>query len=283
MLHAGPLVEGPFDELVAKAPKDIAFIQLAEDGWAEYVNSGTRAQRRLINRESYFWDELIGRFCEAILGGFAPNPLGANSVMHEIATRRLASETRHSRIGISRAYQTKVQETPRHVRTSRLFRSPTDKTHLIVLLLVPHTQGQTLDEHRELRLNMMHAYGFAAKVRFPDVIDITVIGTEPGIGDIRSEDVLALRIPELTADERAIAKGIMEEANVLNDIWHGKVLSERATSRGSAKPSKPVRRVLREPGRNDLCPCGSGLKYKKCCLGREEEAGTIHGLKFPRG
>lgn len=23
-------------------------------------------------------------------------------------------------------------------------------------------------------------------------------------------------------------------------------------------------------GRNDLCPCGSGLKYKKCCLLREE-------------
>ena len=21
-------------------------------------------------------------------------------------------------------------------------------------------------------------------------------------------------------------------------------------------------------GRNDLCPCGSGLKYKKCCLGK---------------
>jgi uncharacterized protein len=21
-----------------------------------------------------------------------------------------------------------------------------------------------------------------------------------------------------------------------------------------------------EPGRNDPCPCGSGLKYKKCCL-----------------
>lgn len=23
-------------------------------------------------------------------------------------------------------------------------------------------------------------------------------------------------------------------------------------------------------GRNDLCPCGSGLKYKKCCAAKEE-------------
>ncbi|MEN6520495.1 MAG: SEC-C metal-binding domain-containing protein [Armatimonadota bacterium] len=26
---------------------------------------------------------------------------------------------------------------------------------------------------------------------------------------------------------------------------------------------------MRNVGRNDPCPCGSGLKYKKCCLGRE--------------
>ncbi|WP_180540397.1 SEC-C metal-binding domain-containing protein [Nevskia soli] len=25
-----------------------------------------------------------------------------------------------------------------------------------------------------------------------------------------------------------------------------------------------------EPGRNALCPCGSGLKYKRCCLSKSE-------------
>jgi uncharacterized protein YecA (UPF0149 family) len=31
---------------------------------------------------------------------------------------------------------------------------------------------------------------------------------------------------------------------------------------------KPVRDSKDEPkiNRNDFCPCGSGLKYKKCCL-----------------
>lgn len=24
-------------------------------------------------------------------------------------------------------------------------------------------------------------------------------------------------------------------------------------------------------GRNDLCPCGSGKKYKKCCMGGKDE------------
>src|SRR5262249_43161007 len=43
-------------------------------------------------------------------------------------------------------------------------------------------------------------------------------------------------------------------------------------------------------GRNDPCPCGSGLKYKKCCLGKPDaamkgsppeepcpECGRVHG------
>ena len=26
--------------------------------------------------------------------------------------------------------------------------------------------------------------------------------------------------------------------------------------------------VLRKPERNELCPCGSGKKFKKCCIGK---------------
>jgi hypothetical protein len=29
---------------------------------------------------------------------------------------------------------------------------------------------------------------------------------------------------------------------------------------------------MSKPGRNDPCPCGSGKKYKKCCLAKDEQA-----------
>ncbi|HKM79362.1 MAG TPA: SEC-C metal-binding domain-containing protein, partial [Candidatus Acidoferrum sp.] len=29
---------------------------------------------------------------------------------------------------------------------------------------------------------------------------------------------------------------------------------------------------MAKPGRNDRCPCGSGKKYKACCLTRDEAA-----------
>ncbi|MGE4631638.1 MAG: SEC-C metal-binding domain-containing protein [Planctomycetota bacterium] len=35
------------------------------------------------------------------------------------------------------------------------------------------------------------------------------------------------------------------------------------TSRGEVEP---IQRVASKIGRNDPCPCGSGRKYKKCCL-----------------
>ncbi len=43
-----------------------------------------------------------------------------------------------------------------------------------------------------------------------------------------------------------------------------KVTGENAGGDGTVK-NQPVRRDSKKVGRNDPCPCGSGLKYKKCC------------------
>jgi preprotein translocase subunit SecA len=36
------------------------------------------------------------------------------------------------------------------------------------------------------------------------------------------------------------------------------------TGQGQAEAPKPVKAGAKKVGRNDLCPCGSGKKYKKC-------------------
>ncbi|MBN2312502.1 MAG: anaerobic sulfatase maturase [Sedimentisphaerales bacterium] len=43
--------------------------------------------------------------------------------------------------------------------------------------------------------------------------------------------------------------------------WRWQGLKEPMTT-----PSLVATQTARKPGRNDPCPCGSGLKYKKCCL-----------------
>ena len=48
---------------------------------------------------------------------------------------------------------------------------------------------------------------------------------------------------------------------------------EGRAGRGKTESGKgvTVRRDGKKVGRNDPCPCGSGKKYKKCCLPKEEE------------
>jgi len=43
-----------------------------------------------------------------------------------------------------------------------------------------------------------------------------------------------------------------------------KVAEPIAASHGD-EPKKPISRSSDKVGRNDMCPCGSGKKYKKCC------------------
>ena len=63
-------------------------------------------------------------------------------------------------------------------------------------------------------------------------------------------------LPDGKALEKAHAT-ITQSARAIHAHW----LSRRAETTPS-----PARRNAPRPGRNDPCPCGSGKKYKKCCL-----------------
>lgn len=43
------------------------------------------------------------------------------------------------------------------------------------------------------------------------------------------------------------------------------------TAKGRFKPTEPIVNYFGKIGRNEECPCGSGKKYKKCCLLTENE------------
>ena len=42
-------------------------------------------------------------------------------------------------------------------------------------------------------------------------------------------------------------------------------------------PTETIRRTTPRVGRNEPCPCGSGKKYKKCCLGSEQNRSPVAG------
>jgi uncharacterized protein len=65
---------------------------------------------------------------------------------------------------------------------------------------------------------------------------------------------------DLSDDEREITRqAIVPNVRKIHAYW----LARRADH---APVTQPVRRSMPRVGRNDPCPCGSGRKYKKCCL-----------------
>jgi preprotein translocase subunit SecA len=45
-----------------------------------------------------------------------------------------------------------------------------------------------------------------------------------------------------------------------------------ASERSTEKKREPVRNVGKKVGRNDACPCGSGKKFKACCMRKQSMA-----------
>lgn len=67
---------------------------------------------------------------------------------------------------------------------------------------------------------------------------------------------------ELTEEELTAANGDISKTAKFQQIWH--------------QSHTPWVRISNKIGRNDPCPCGSGKKYKNCCINK---AGYTYKLK----
>ena len=64
------------------------------------------------------------------------------------------------------------------------------------------------------------------------------------------------------------------QKDTIKTLYHVRIVTEPVreevqrpmfTNRDDSAQKKPIERKGEKIGRNDLCPCGSGLKYKQCC------------------
>ena len=89
-------------------------------------------------------------------------------------------------------------------------------------------------------------------------------------------DIVYQIIPVSFQYEEHLAQVEAEQQQRLNTAQKAGVSEEQA------KASRTVRRKIKI-GRNDLCPCGSGKKFKDCHLGREDELAEILRLQAANG
>ena len=74
--------------------------------------------------------------------------------------------------------------------------------------------------------------------------------------------------------DETIRRMFLVQLRPAQEVKREKVARETGTGAASqtAVKRQPVRKE-RKVGPNDPCPCGSGKKYKKCCMQKDKTAG----------
>ena len=82
----------------------------------------------------------------------------------------------------------------------------------------------------------------------------------------QAEEELARRLEQVSRSEEKVA--VVEErlrtSNARLRRWESELETRERPVELAAKMSAQFREAAAKVGRNELCPCGSGLKYKHC-------------------
>jgi hypothetical protein len=165
---------------------------------------------------------------------------------------------------------------------TRTGRIPKGETHAYLRHLLTAMQPQSECYVWVGWTECVAALGFADFT--PDVRRLFDRGlVDPGVmeySDFEADLKLTLDDPERMAG--LVARGLAPFTGAIDELagWYGfseqRVIDEarraKAEEDALAEEIRPygggVRNPLRDVGRNDPCPCGSGKKFKKCCLGK---------------
>ena len=254
--RAGVVMEGQEEDLLAlyfhrgrKFPDEVDMLVIGDDLWSGITKKPEWKARKEADRESYIWDGLIETLTDLndpTLGGSSTtNPTDAQDTL-EAALRVMARENRFNRRILAQSFNEFIREAANSRVRSRISPSPSN-VHYVFLACAS-------DEDRDARRKELALRCFVAR-GLADVGVDTVVGlaTEryvPNAGF--SMDAVVLNKAEWTqADQEALEK-------IQRDLGYFKnPRSKRVTGDEFPKPLPKV-------GRNDLCYCGSGRKYKKC-------------------
>jgi len=234
-------------------------IAICEGIYKKYIQSEAREYYNQMRFESQLVDRIIEEFSQGIIN--AQVGLGSDLEFgtHEFAVRFLASECRYSRFLISWAIKEKYSALSGEERTSRLIFSPEFENRLFVLLFFwPPGDEEDFESYRQVRRAHLDAYALVAKWQHPKAEFVIVLATESSFSSPgRSHDIMVREFSgPMAKEDIETAKELSREHDILSQTVTSK---RRIAQEASAKRKVKI-------GRNSPCPCGSGVKYKKCCL-----------------
>jgi len=251
--------------------KTINSVLIGEGEWKDFQQSDVYRRRKEADRESYLWDSIIqitslNTLNDKILGN--SNPLRGKSAIHEMAREpRFARRALAS--GMNRAVKSfpdRADETAKVTRNVTLMRSLQVGKAYVFLQLHMNDKGDYENDYRPKRRALLEIACGSAKNKFSDLQTIVGIAIDaPKFARENAEDFLLM---ECTDWPDELRERYLHANKGLNFFTTPNLQARRVRTR--AFPEKPNRKsgvtIPEKIGRNQLCPCGSGLKYKKCCL-----------------
>ncbi len=251
--------------------EDFDWVHIGEGEWEDFRKSDVYRRRKQADRNSYLWDRLIQITSENALR----DRLGGNSepFLGKSAIHFMAKEPRFVRRALSDKILAAIEGFPESdaplVRAVSLMPSFWEGTAYVFLQLKVLEKGDYDTEYRPVRQGMLEIACAAARMRLPTLERVIGIAIDAPryAGEINSEDLLLMEFSEWDAEREAY----YAEANTELRFFATDSMTE-TNIRITEFPTdpEPVNLKLdskkRKIGRNELCPCGSGKKYKICCL-----------------
>lgn len=251
---------------IGTSKKDINAIMIGEGEWKDFIELEIYKRKKIADTISYHWDKLIQITCQNTLDGTigGSSPLRGRSAIHE-----MAKEPRFHRRALSERMIQSIHNFPE--TTQRIMRNLSfmpsfykDKGYVFLQLKVDGITDYE-NEYRQIRQAMLEIACGAAKNKFGHLKTVIGIAIDaPKYAEKNLEDFILMDCTDWPGEQREHYKKANEEFGFFKT---GVVEQRTVTEFPVFKKPKVPNRV--KVGRNDPCPCGSGRKYKKCCIGKK--------------
>jgi hypothetical protein len=262
-----------FDEELRKhfigtKDKSINGLMIGEGEWNDFYQSGPYKRRLEANKVSMLWDELIQKTGQNALDGKLlgnGDVFSQRSALHEMAkeprlSRRMLSE---GILNAMRVFPDSLNGITRHIV---FMPSYFEHTGYVFLQVKSEDYDEAGDEdYRPMRQTMLQIACGVVKCQHPNLHKVIGIGMDAvKHSPINSEDLILLECKEWTEEQQKHYEGVNTGLNFLATSS-----VRRIQKTASEFPPPPKYNVKAKVGRNQPCHCGSGKKYKKCCLSNE--------------
>lgn len=232
---------------------EVDSVAISEGHWDSYIQSNKSQERDKSNKNSYVVDEIIKEF-RASIGYAGPVVDGRNDSVpgttegYLATINQLASLTRIERRACGDYFIPCLRRADKSGHAHTLYLIPEKNKGVLFL---------STTKSREQRVEVLRSLCAMAYCRF-NLSEVIGIATENMTTTGRSHDFAYIK--DVDFENRAelidaASKTFGNMRHIRHSEYGGDALIKAARGTGKAKI-----------GRNDRCPCGSGKKYKKCCL-----------------